>query len=340
VSAVQSLRLEHGNWPFPDRHLDRPIGNPRTSLLATVEETLTRFGRTFDAIPAPIQGGIYMTLAAALFSVMNLIIRLASEHVHPLEIPFFRNLFALLFMVPWALQAGITNLKTRQLKMHIVRAVVGVASMLAWFTAISIIPLAEAVALSFTAPLFVTIGAALLLGEVVRARRWTATAIGFCGTLVVLRPGVADVTLLTLLPVGAALLMAASMLCVKVLARTEAPAVIVFYMGLLMTPLSLIPALTVWQWPSPTAWGLFVLLGLIASTSHIFFTRAFAKCDASAVQPFDFARLPFIALLGYLFFDEVPSGWIWLGGAMIAASAIYIARREAQIAKEANRQRS
>ena len=304
-------------------------------MLATAEASLARFTRAFNAIPTPVQGGIYMTLAAAMFSAMNLIIRLASEHVHPLEIPFFRNLFALLFMLPWALNAGISNLKTRQLKMHLIRAVVGVASMLAWFTAISIIPLAEAVALSFTAPLFVTVGAALILGELVRARRWTATAIGFIGTLVVVRPGVADVSWLTLLPIGAALLMAASMLTVKVLARTEAPAIIVFYMGLLMTPLSLIPALFVWQWPSATAWGLFVLLGLIASISHIFFTRAFAKCDASAVQPFDYTRLPFAALLGYLFFGEVPSGWIWLGGAMIAGSAIYIARREAQIAKAA-----
>ena len=303
-------------------------------LLTFVETVVARLGRAFDTIPAPIQGGIYMTMAALLFSGMNLIIRILSEHVHTLEIPFFRNLFALLFMLPWALNAGITNLKTRQLKMHTIRAVVGVASMMAWFTALSIIPLAEAVALSFTAPLFATVGAALILGEVVRARRWTATAIGFIGTLVVLRPGVADVNALTLLPIGAAVLMASSTLCVKVLARSEAPAVIVLYMGLLMTPLSLIPALFVWEWPSATAWGLFVLLGLIAAISHIFFTCAFAKCDASAMQPFDYTRLPFVALLGYLYFGEVPSGWIWLGGAIIAGSAIYIARHEAQIARE------
>ncbi|MBS37949.1 MAG: RNA polymerase subunit sigma-54 [Thiotrichales bacterium] len=290
-----------------------------------------RLGSAFERVPVAVQGAVYMTLATLLFSAMNLIIRLASEHVHPLEIPFFRNLFALLFMLPWAYRSGVSVLRTRQLKMHGMRALVGVASMFAWFSAVSLLPLAEAVALSFTAPLFVTIGAALLLGEVVRARRWTATLIGFLGTLVVLRPGIAEVTWLTLLPISAALLMAGSMLCVKVLARTEPPAVIVFYMGLLMTPLSLIPALAVWRWPSPTAWGLFVLLGLIAAVSHIFFTRAFAKCDASAVQPFDYMRLPFVALLGFLFFGEVPSGWIWLGGAMIAGSAIYIARREAQI---------
>ena len=278
-----------------------------------------------------------MTAAAMLFTLMNLLVRLAAAELPILQIPFFRNLFALAFMLPWALRMGVASLRTRQLKLHVVRAVIGVASMLAWFSAVALIPLAEAVALNFTAPLFVTVGAALLLGEVVRVRRWSATVIGFAGTLLVLRPGIESISLLTLLPIASAILMAASMLCVKVLSRTDAPGIIVFYMGLLMTPLSLLPALFVWQWPSASAWLWLVLLGLVAAVAHLLFTRAFAKCDASAVQPFDFTRLPFAALLGFAFFGEVPSMWIWLGGAMIAGSAVYIARREAQLEKAARK---
>ena len=280
-----------------------------------------------------------MCVAMFMFSLMNLVIRLVTEELHPVQIPFFRNLFAFIFMLPWAWSTGLRGLGTRQLPMHLLRATVGLASMLAWFSALAWLPLAEAVALSFTAPLFVTIGAALILGEVVRVRRWTATLVVFLGTLVILRPGYVEMAPITGLPIFAAVLMAGSMLTVKVLSRKDPPATIVFYMNLLMTPLSLVPALFVWQWPGGKVWLLLVLLGLLASVSHIFFTRAFALCDASAVQPLDFTRLPLVALLGYLFLGEVPSGWVWLGGAIIAGAAIYITRREAQVARGAEQER-
>ncbi len=294
-----------------------------------IERRLAAFSRVPDAV----QGAIYMTLAALFFSFMNLIVRLTAEELHPAQIPFFRNLFALLFMIPWAVNTGISSLRTHHIRIHLLRAVVGLASMFSWFTAVALLPLADAVALNFSAPLFATVGAALILGEVVRARRWTATGIGFLGTLVILRPGFAEITPTMALPILAAVLMASSMLIVKVLSRHDHPGTIVLYMNLLMTPLSLIPALFVWRWPSAGTWVLFACLGFLASTAHIFFTRAFAKADASAMQPFDFARLPFIALLGYLFFGEVPSGWIWLGGTMIGGAAIYIAHREATLAR-------
>ena len=275
-----------------------------------------------------------MTGAAFCFALMNLVVRLASEELETMQIAFFRASFALIFMLPWAIRRGAASLRTAHLKIHIGRSIVSVFSMYFWFTAVIVLPLADAVALNFTAPLFVTIGAALILRELVGPRRWAATAVGFLGTIVVLRPGFAEVSAYSALPILAAACVATNTLLVKRLLRHDAPGTIVLYMNLLLTPLCLVPALFVWVWPSPGVWLLGVSLGLLAAFGHILFTRAFVHADASAIQPFDYARLPFVALLGFVFFTEVPSVWLWVGGAMIAGAALYTAHRETVTTRE------
>jgi drug/metabolite transporter (DMT)-like permease len=285
------------------------------------------------AIPAPIQGALYMTAAAFCFSVMNVFVRLATEEMAALEVAFFRNFFALVFMLPWLIRSGFGALRTTRIKLHLLRSFFALLTMITWFSALAILPLSEAVALNFTVPLFATAGAALILGEVVRARRWTATAIGFLGTLIILRPGFAEVTPAMALPVLAALSMACATLTVKSLSRTESAATVVIYMTLILTPLSLIPALFVWQWPSWETLIYLVGLGGSGALAHLLLTIAYGKADASAVIPFDYARLPFVAVIAYFLFGEIPDLWTWLGAAVIAASAIYIAHREARVAK-------
>ena len=285
-------------------------------------------------LSATAQGALYMAAAAFGFSVMNTIIRHLAADFDPLQIAFFRNLFALAFMLPWLARAGFAGLHTKRLGAHLWRGVIGFASMVCWFYAIALLPLAEAISLNFTVPLFVTIGAALVLGEVVRLRRWSATIVGFLGVLIIVRPGFAEVTWPMGLPILAAALMAISALTVKSLSATERPAVVVLYMNLILTPLSLVPALFVWRWPE--GWNILLLLalGLVAATAHIALTRSYAKADASAVMPFDYLRLPFVAALGFLAFGEVPDIWTWIGAAVIAGAVIYIAHREAQVARQ------
>ena len=286
------------------------------------------------ALSAPLQGALYMTGAALCFSVMNIAIRIVAAELDPLEIAFFRNFFALVFMLPWLFRAGLGALRTAHLAAHVWRAVIGLVAMICWFYSIALLPLAEAVSLNFTVPLFATVGAVIFLGEVVRARRWSATLLGFLGVLIILRPGVTELSPAMALPVVAAGFMAVSTLLVKSLSRSDSPAAIVLYMNLILTPISLVPALFVWRWPGWSALALLVLVGLLASVAHILLTRAYTKADASAVMPFDYARLPFIAALAFLVFGELPDLWTWIGAAVIAASAIYIARREAQVARE------
>lgn len=269
-----------------------------------------------------------MLFSAASFSVMGAIVRHLSQSIPPIEIVFFRNLFGLLFLAPWLIRGGLVALRTHRPWLHVLRAALGLTAMIFLFTALSLLPLAEATALTFAAPLFATAGAALLLGEVVRSRRWTATVIGFAGMLIILRPGSAVFTPAALTGVAAALFMAAAMLSIKALSRTERSETIVFWFGLIATVLSLFPAIVVWQAPALVLWPWLLALGLFATFGQIGLTRAFASSDASYVAPFDFARLIFVSIVGFIWFDERTDGWTWIGAAVVVAATAYIAHRE------------
>lgn len=274
-----------------------------------------------------------MTASGISFALMMVLVRHVSVTVHPFEAAFFRNLFGLAFMMPWLLNSGFGALATRRPGIHVVRALFGLSAMLCLFTALSLLPLAEVTALTFAAPLFATAGAALVLKERVRLRRWTATLAGFVGVVIILRPGSEIVSPAALVALGAAVFMAGAIVSIKSLARTEQPAAIVIYFGLLVTPMSLVPALFVWTTPSPQLLLWFLLIGLAATVGQILMTRAFAAAEASAVMPFDFSRLVFVSVFGMILFGERPDAWTYVGAAIIMASAVYITHRESQLGK-------
>lgn len=288
----------------------------------------------FAALSGPTRGAIHMIAAAAGFAVMMAIVRYVSRELHPFEVAFFRNLFGLGFMLPWIARVGRESLATRRIGMHLMRSLLGLAAMLTFFTALSLLPLAEVTALTFTTPLFTTIGAAVILRETVKARRWTATIVGLIGALIILRPGVEALRPEAFIALAAAALMACAFLTVKSLSRTEHPNTIVLMMGLLMTPMSLVPAAFVWTMPGIHLWAWLVGMGLAATIGQVFLTRAFAAADASAVLPFDFSRLVFVAILGYVFFSERPDIWTWVGAGVIVTASAYIAHREARLGRQ------
>jgi drug/metabolite transporter (DMT)-like permease len=280
--------------------------------------------------PAALIAIFWMIGAAFFFSILSATIRHLTEEMHPLEIAFFRNLFGLVFMLPWLAKSGFGSLRTGRFGLYLWRTTVGLLSMFAWFWALGLLPFAQAVALSFTTPLFATMGAALILKERVRLRRWTATVAGFIGVLVILRPGAAEaLNIGAILVIVSCALSGATTLMVKDLLRTESSSAVVTYMVLLMTPLSLVPALFVWTWPHPATWLIMLGMGLVATAGHLCITHSYKLADASAVLPYDYTRMIFAAAIGYVWFAEVPDRWTWIGAAIIAASAIYIAHREA-----------
>ncbi len=271
--------------------------------------------------------------AMILFSTMGVFIKLSSSQLHPLEVVFFRNFLALFFLTPWIFRQRVTVFKSNRKKLYTLRAVFNVVGMAAGFTALTLIPLAEATALSFTAPLFATLGAALILGEIVRQRRIIAIFFGFVGMLIILRPGIEAVSPGALLAIANAITIAITVLIVKKLTTTEKPITIVAYMALLQTPMALIPALFYWEWPSLITWTWLFCLAGAGTIGHLMYTKAIQLAEVSQLQPIDFVRLPIMALFGYIVFAEQPSIWVWIGGAVIFLSTAYVTHREATISK-------
>lgn len=303
---------------------------PASSLVAQAKAAAER-------LPASLKGALWMIAGAGLFAGLTGMIRYLSQDLHPFEIAFFRNLFGLMIMVPWLMRVGIMRLRTKRLRLYTWRGLTGTLAMLAWFYAISVMPLADAVALSFTSPLFATAGAALVLAERVGSRRWSATVVGFIGAMLILRPGPGTFEAAALVALFAAAAMATTALMVKELSRTEPVDAVVVYTVVFMTPLTAVPALLVWETPD---WGLvlwLVGLGAVGTIGNIAVTRAFAVAEASAVFPYDFVRLPFVALIGFFAFSEIPDRWTWIGGGVIALSSLYIAHREARLERMARR---
>ncbi|MBX3713764.1 MAG: DMT family transporter [Lysobacter sp.] len=288
------------------------------------------------ASPAPhLRAALLMFCSTLFFGLMVIAIRLASETLHTFEIAFFRNFFGLVAALPLLLRHGPDLLKTTQLPRYGVRCLIGVVSMMAGFWAIGHLPLAQAVALSYSTPIFVTIAAVIFLHEQVRARRWVAVGLGFVGVLIIVRPGSASFSAGTLVALVAAVLSGIVSIQIKQLSQVDPADRIVFLTTLIWVPMSLLPALTVWEWPQGITWLWVVSAGAMGTAGHMLWTRALKLGDVSALTPISFTQLPIVALAGWLLFQEPVDRWTAIGAAVIFVANAYIAHREAQLARRA-----
>jgi drug/metabolite transporter (DMT)-like permease len=262
---------------------------------------------------------------------MHVVARQLQSDLPAFEVAFFRNLFGLVALTPFFLRHGLGMLRTRRIGLHALRGSIQVGCMLMFFSALTLTPLAKVSALSFTAPLFATAGAVLVLGERIRARRITALVLGFVGAMIIVGPG------FVVLDTGAILVLASSagwavtMLVIKHLAKTESSLTLTAYMAIFMTPLSFLVAVWFWRWPEPVDYLWFLVMGSLGTVAHILMAQAFREAEATAVLPLDFTRLIWASLLGFFVFGEVPVLWTWLGGSVIFASTTYIAFREVRL---------
>ena len=264
------------------------------------------------------------------FTLSHGVIRHLGEELHSFEIAFFRNLFGLLVLVPFLVRHGTRAFRTERLGGHLLRGGLQIGAMLMFYTALTFAPLAEVSALSFTAPLFGTVFAVMILGERIRLRRVVALLVGFLGALVIMRPGVVPFNLGAGLVLGSSVMWSLAMVVIKRLSATDSSLTLTAYMGVVMTPLSLVPALWVWKWPEPRHLAWLVVLGSLGAGAQYIMAEGFRLADASTVMPFDFSRLIWASALGYVAFGEVPEVWTYLGGALIFGSSVYIAYRESQ----------
>jgi drug/metabolite transporter (DMT)-like permease len=199
------------------------------------------------------------------------------------------------------------------------------------------IPLAQTTSLSFSAPLFATLLAILVLGEKVRIRRITALALGFVGMLLVVRPGFAEVNLGSLLIICSSLTWGTAIAIIKSMSKTESSATLTVYMGLFLTPITGVFAFFVWETPTWEQLGLLFIVGILGTVGHLAFAQSFKTADSTAVLPLDFTRLIWASIVGFVVWHEIPDAWAWIGGSVIFASATYIAYREAVVAKQSRR---
>lgn len=288
-------------------------------------------------VSTPARAAMLMLGSTLLFALMVIAIRLASESLHTFQIAFFRNFFGMAAALPLLMRTGrgLGFLRTEQLPRYVVRCLIGMLSMFCGFWAIGNLPLAQAVSLSYSTPIFVTIAAVWLLGEQVRARRWAAVALGFVGVLVILRPGSGEFSPGLLVAVAAAILSGLVAIQIKELSRTEPADRIVIWTTLFWVPMSFLPALAVWQWPQGIVWLWVVAAGLLGTGGHMLWTRALKIGEVSALTPISFMQLPVVALFGWILFGQTLDRWTAIGAAIILASNAYIAHREAQLARRA-----
>ncbi len=273
--------------------------------------------------------------ATVMFSCMHATIRHASAEMHPFEVAFFRNLFGLALLAPLLFRYGIAPLRTAKLKLHLLRGLFNITTILCFFYALSIAPLTDVAAMTFASPIFATALAVFVFGERIGIRRWAAILVGFAGTLVVLRPGFEGVAFGPLLALFAALFWGVALLVIKVLARTESSLTITAYMMILLTPMSLVAAVFFWRWPSAEQYLWLLLIAALGTSGHLFLNQALKEAETNVVMPVDFVRLIWVSIIGYFAFGEVPDLFTWIGGAMIFASALYIAYRESRRRRQA-----
>ena len=273
---------------------------------------------------------ILYILSIVLFSIMNIFIRKAAENLHVFEVVFFRNLLAFIVMLPILKSTGLVAIKMNNTKLFFMRSFIGAIGMVAGFTSLTLITFAQRTAISFSQPIFVTIGATIFLGEIIKARRIAAIIIGIIGMLIIVQPGVNSFSFGIMLAIIAALAGSLNALIVKKQTLTDTPQAIVTWMVIILIPITFIPAIPVWEWPSFETWLYLWGIAIVGTLAHFSWTKSYSMADITSLEPIEFIKLPIMALLGWMIFSEIPGTWTWVGGLIIFMSTIYISHREAK----------
>lgn len=300
-----------------------------SKLRRRVTLALHQASRRAAKLPPVWRGMLWVALSGLLFSLLNAIVRNITLSLSSFQSQFLRYLFGIVAMLPLLWRHGWRAYRPVNLQGQLWRGAVHTLGLMLWFAALPHIGLADMTAIGFTGPIFIMLGAAWFLGEQMRGDRWVAAMIGFVGVLVVVGPqlrgggGWYSLVMLASAPV-----FAASFLMTKTLTRYEQPGVIVLWQAISVTALSLPLGMLHWVNPNLWQWLGFAASGVLGSLGHYCLTRGFRVADISATQSLRFLDLIWASLMGWLVFSDVPSHTTLLGGLVILASTIWIARRE------------
>jgi len=271
-----------------------------------------------------------LAIGATFFgSFMGACVKLLSDDLHPVIICFYRCLMGLIIITPFIIKNNFQALQTDNMRLQILRALINIISMICWFTAIGMMHLEKATALGFTTPLFTTVLAVIVLGEVIRFHRTAALLLGFIGILIIIRPGYMPFEFGTILMLIASFSFSFVLIFVKKLSATDSSLTIIFYHLLYMTPAFFILSLFYWQSINFNQLVIFSLMGSSGLLSHWCLAQAFKMSDTTFVMPLQFTKLIWASLIGLFIFAEQPDIWTWVGGVIIFISVVYITYREA-----------
>lgn len=303
---------------------------------------------TAAALDVPRRGIAFVLLAISVFSVQDVAIKWMSGGYSVFEIVFARSLVALgLILVIARFDGGLAALGTGRIGLHLLRGAAGLAAYTTFYLALAALPMADAVALFFVSPLLITALSVPLLGEPVGLRRWLAIGVGFLGVLIMLRPGGGVIEPAAGLAILAALFYAVLVMITRRLGTTDGGAAMAFYTTLVYLAATALWGLLfgagigrgtghpsidflirAWAWPGHVDLGLMVLCGVVFAIGFYSLSQAYRLARATVVVPFEYFALVWAVGWGYVFFDELPDGPVFLGMFLVVASGIYVIHRE------------
>lgn len=292
--------------------------------------------------PRTIIGIALMLCAMAVLPFLDVVAKtLANQGMPILQIVWARMAFGALLTLPATLRhGGLAALRPDRPAYHLLRATLLIAATFLFFSALKFLPIADALAIFFVQPLILTAISPVLLKERVGPRRWAAVAVGFIGTLIIIRPGFAELNPGTLLALGAGACLALYFAMTRRIAG-QAPAIVTtFHTSLIGAVLLSLAVLPVWQAPSAPQWGLLFLIGLIATVGHYLIIRAYDHAEASLLAPLAYTEIIMATAVGWWFFGDFPDGWTFLGVAILIACATYISIRERKAGPKTNQPRA
>ena len=278
--------------------------------------------------------GVFLKLSSVvLLSCLAVCVKYLGDGVPTGQIIFLRGVIsmAVLAVIAWRLE-GLQVLRTDKLRSHAVRSLSGTASMFCWFTALTLIPLADFTAIGFTAPMFLTVLAMLFLGERIHAYRWSALVIGFAGVLITIGPHLTlgGSSLGVLVALGAAVFSALAMVALRGMSGSggEHPLAITFYFSLTTVVCSALTAVAGWPMPSREQWLFILLAAVFGVFGQLSMTMSYRYAEASTIAPLDYTNLLLATALGFYFFGEVPHWSMWVGAPLVIAAGLIILWRE------------
>lgn len=268
--------------------------------------------------PSNLKAAFWMSGSLAAILMMAISGREASKELNVFQIMEMRSLIGLAMLYPLIRSSGgVRAMRTGRIWQHVGRNTAHYAGQFAWLQALSMIPLAQVIAIEFTTPAWTAVMAVAFLGERFNLWRTLTILLGIIGVVIIVRPGIGTIEMGQLIVLGAAFTFGISFTMVKSLTRTESVVKIIFWMLVIQSAIGLLPALHVWQWPTLHTWPWVVIIAFTGTFSHFCMAKALLYADATVVIPMDFLRVPLMAVLGWLIYAERIDIYTALGAALI-----------------------